>query len=146
MSLLRIQIEQAKRSKTVRQLIDSARIRMDEDEFPLALQKVQSVLEMDPETSTLWRSRARSSGSAARVRSKTGSVSLNSTLKINSSASSCSAVEEILEVDASNTQARAFLSEVDRKEEEASKIREEKQKLYEAALVSHKNGAITDRA
>ena len=40
-------------------------------------------------------------------------------------------------------QARAFFPRSIARKEEASKIREEKQKLYEAALASYKNGAIT---
>jgi serine/threonine-protein kinase len=143
MSLLRIQIEQAKRSKTVRQLIDSARIRMDEDEFPLALQKVQSVLEIDPGNvdALAIKSQIERQRSARQIDNwfRLAQQHLENQLF----GQSRQAVEEILKVDASNTQARAFLSEVDRKEEEASKIREKKQKLYEAALTSYKNGAIT---
>jgi len=143
MSLLRIQIEQAKRSKTVRQLIDSARIRMDEDEFPLALQKVQSVLEIDPGNldALAIKGQIERQRSARQIDNwfRLAQQHLENQLF----GQSRQAVEEILKVDASNTQARAFLSEVDRKEEEASKIREEKQKLYEAALASYKNGAIT---
>ena len=39
MSLLRMQIEQAMRAKSVRQLLEGARTRMEEEEYPLALQK-----------------------------------------------------------------------------------------------------------
>ena len=49
MSLLRIQIDQAIRQKSVRQLLESARTRLEEDEFPLALQKIQEVLAIDPD-------------------------------------------------------------------------------------------------
>ena len=48
MPILRLQIDQQMRQMTIRQLLDSARTRFDEDEFPLALQKVQEVLEVDP--------------------------------------------------------------------------------------------------
>ncbi|HXR76686.1 MAG TPA: protein kinase [Bryobacteraceae bacterium] len=143
MSLLRIQIEQAKRSKTVRQLIDSARIRMDEDEFPLALQKVQDVLEIDPSNvdALAIKSQIERQRSARQIDNwfRLAQQHLENQLF----SQSRQAVEEILKVDASNTHARSFLADVDRKEEEAAKIREEKQKLYEAALSSYKNGAIT---
>jgi hypothetical protein len=49
MSLLRIQIDHAVRQKSIRQLLDSARTRLEEDEFPLAMQKIQEVLEIDPD-------------------------------------------------------------------------------------------------
>src|ERR1035437_309916 len=48
MSLLRIQLDQAIRQKSIRQLLESARTRFEEDEFPLALQKIQEVQEIDP--------------------------------------------------------------------------------------------------
>src|SRR5580692_2957339 len=48
MTVLRIQLDHAIRQKSIRQLMDSARTRLEEDEFPLALQKIQEVLEIDP--------------------------------------------------------------------------------------------------
>ena len=48
MSGIRVQIEQTVRQKTIRQLLESARTRMEEDEYPLALQKIQDVLNLDP--------------------------------------------------------------------------------------------------
>src|SRR5580700_1973287 len=49
MTVLRIQIDQAIRQKSIRQLLDSARTRLEENEFPLALQKIQEVLGIDPD-------------------------------------------------------------------------------------------------
>ncbi len=51
MSMLRRQIDQAKRQKTIAQLLDSARTRIEEEEFPLALQKIQEVLQLDGDNS-----------------------------------------------------------------------------------------------
>jgi len=47
MTVLRIQIDHAIRQKSVRQLLDIAKTRLEEDEFPLALQKIQEVLDLD---------------------------------------------------------------------------------------------------
>jgi uncharacterized protein HemY len=49
MTVLRIQLDQAVRQKSIRQLLDSARTRQEEDEFPLALQKIEEVQEIDPD-------------------------------------------------------------------------------------------------
>jgi serine/threonine-protein kinase len=49
MPVLRDQIEQALRQKTIRQLLVGARTRMEEQEYPLACQKVQDVLNIDPQ-------------------------------------------------------------------------------------------------
>src|SRR5262249_8394961 len=51
MRVLRSQIDHLIREKSVRQLLDIANMRLAEDEFPLALQKIQEVLEIDPDNS-----------------------------------------------------------------------------------------------
>ena len=48
LTLLRTQIDQVTRQKTIAQLLESARARYEEDEDPLALQKIQEVLRLDP--------------------------------------------------------------------------------------------------
>jgi serine/threonine-protein kinase len=48
-SLLRMQLDQAIKQKSIRQLMESARTRVEEEEYPLALQKIQEVLEIDPQ-------------------------------------------------------------------------------------------------
>ena len=48
-TVLRMQIEMAVKQKKIRQLLESARARMEQDEIPLALDKIREVLEMDPE-------------------------------------------------------------------------------------------------
>ncbi|HEY3936945.1 MAG TPA: serine/threonine-protein kinase, partial [Bryobacteraceae bacterium] len=47
MSVLRVQIEKGLRQKIIRQLLESARTRMEEEEYPLALQKISDVLNID---------------------------------------------------------------------------------------------------
>src|SRR5581483_6711047 len=41
--------EVADRQKRIHQLLESARVRLEEEEYPLALQKVQEVLQVDPD-------------------------------------------------------------------------------------------------
>jgi serine/threonine protein kinase len=48
MSALRVKTEQAAKSRTISQLIESAWMRMEEQDYPLALQNVQRVLDLDP--------------------------------------------------------------------------------------------------
>ncbi|HEY3457395.1 MAG TPA: protein kinase [Bryobacteraceae bacterium] len=48
MSALRVKTEQATRLRTIQQLIESAWMRMEEQDYPLALQNVQRVLDLDP--------------------------------------------------------------------------------------------------
>ena len=46
--LLRTQIDQVVRQRTISQLLESARARFEEEEDPLALQKIQEILHLDP--------------------------------------------------------------------------------------------------
>src|SRR6201993_1131170 len=48
-TVLRMQIEISAKKKKNRQLLKSARARMEQDEIPLALDKIREVLELDPE-------------------------------------------------------------------------------------------------
>jgi eukaryotic-like serine/threonine-protein kinase len=48
-ALLRLKIDQATRQKKIRQLLEAARTRVEQDEIPLALEKLQEILEIDPE-------------------------------------------------------------------------------------------------
>ncbi len=48
LTLLRTQIDQVVRQRTLAQLLESARARYEEEEDPLALQKIQEILQLDP--------------------------------------------------------------------------------------------------
>src|SRR5439155_1758033 len=48
MSLLRRQLDEAVRQKTISQLLESAHTCVDEEEYLIALQKIQEILQLDP--------------------------------------------------------------------------------------------------
>jgi eukaryotic-like serine/threonine-protein kinase len=50
--LLRAQLDKAVRQKTIAQLMESAHARYEEQEDPLALQKIQEILQLDPQNVT----------------------------------------------------------------------------------------------
>jgi hypothetical protein len=68
-SLLRAQIDQVTRQKTVAQLLESARARYEEEEDPLALQKIQEVLQLDSTNVTALALKSRIAAASARSRS-----------------------------------------------------------------------------
>jgi len=143
MSVLRIQIDQSVRQKTILQLLDSARTRMEEDELPLALQKIQEVLVIDPgnlDASSL-KSRIERQRSEKQIENWFRLVREHLDNQLYSQARQ--GIQEVLKINNSDTRARQLLAEVDRTEEEAIKVRQEKQKLYEAAVASYRNGEIS---
>ncbi|HEY7305655.1 MAG TPA: protein kinase [Bryobacteraceae bacterium] len=142
-SLLRIQAEQAARARTIHQLLESARTRMEEEEYPLALQKVQSVLNLEPSNvdalalkSAIERQR---SGTQIERWQQIARQHIDNKLF----GKARQAVEEISKIDASCELAKDMLAEIGRGEQQASKLRQEKQELYDSALKSYRNGEIS---
>ncbi|HZS55113.1 MAG TPA: tetratricopeptide repeat protein [Bryobacteraceae bacterium] len=143
MSALRIQLDQSIRNKTIRQLLDSARTRMEEDEYPLALQKIQDVLNLDPNNADATTLRNQ-------IERQRGQKQIDNWFRVVAQhldnedyRRARQGLEEILKVNSSDPRARELLSRVERTEQELSKAREEKQKLYDAALVSYRSGEIS---
>ena len=143
MAVLRIQIEQGVRQKTIRQLLDSARTRMEEDEYPLALQKIQDVLNIDETNIDALHLKSR-------IEQQRGEKQIENWMRLVAEhldnqlySQARQGLQEILKIDSSHTKARELIAEIDRTEQEAIKIREEKQKLYDAALTAYKNGEIS---
>ncbi len=143
MSMVRLQLDQAVRTKTIRQLLDSARTRMEEDEYPLALQKLQDVLNLDPDNvdaTTLRRQIDRQRGEK-QIENWFRLVAQH--LDNQDYRQARQGLEEILKIDSSDSRARELLSRIERTEQEQAKAREEKQKLYDAALACYRNGEVS---
>ena len=143
MAVLRIQIEQAVRQKTIRQLLESARTRMEEDECPLALQKIQDVLNIDAANIDALNLRAQIERQRGEKQIENWMRLVREHLDNQLYSQARQGLEEILKINSSHTKARELLVEVDRTEQEAIKVREEQQRLYDAALTAYKNGEIS---
>jgi len=143
MSVLRIQIEQSLRQKTIRQLLESARTRMEEEEYPLALQKIGDVLHIDPNNLDAQRLRSQ----IERLR---GEKQIDNWFRLVAEhrdnqlySQARQGLEEVLKIDSSNMQARRMLAEIDHVEQESIKVREEKQRLFQSAVTSYQGGEIS---
>jgi serine/threonine-protein kinase len=143
MAVLRIQIEQAVRQKTIRQLLESARTRMEEDEYPLALQKIQDVLNVDATNIDALNLKKQIERQRGEKQIENWMRLVREHLDNQLYSQARQGLQEILKINNSHTKARELLVEVDRTEQEAVKLREEQQKLYDAALTAYKNGEIS---
>lgn len=143
MPVLRIQIEQSVRQRNIRQLLESARTRMQGDEHPLALQKLGEVLAIDPNNADALslRSQIERQRSEKQIEGWFHLVEEHRGNQLFSQARQ--GLQEILKIDSSNTKARTMLAEIDQTEQELTKLREEKQRMYEGALASYQNGEIS---
>lgn len=142
-TILRVKTEQASRSRTIYQLIESARTRMEEQEYPLALQNIQRVLDLDSSNVDALALR----GEIERQRS---SSQIEKWLQLARQQlderlfeKARQAVDEVRKVDHANPQARDLLAEITRGEQEIGKIRQEKQRLYDSALQGYRNGELS---
>ncbi len=142
-SLLRVQIEEATRARSVHQLLDAARLRMDEEDYPLAAEKVQAVLDLDPDNIdalALKREIALKRSTAGierwyRIACQHRDNRLYGKAR--------EAAGEILKIDPGHRPAIELLSQIKRSETEQFQVREQRQQLYQSALKAYGNGEIS---
>lgn len=140
MAVLHVQIEQALRQKNIRQLLENARVRMEEEEYPLALNKVEDALAIEP-------NHADAQTLKQQIESRRNETQLSQLFRLvrehldnNLFGPARQGLQEVLKIDSSNTEAREMLASIDQTEHDILKNREEKQRLYESAVESHRLG------
>ena len=143
MSLLRIQIDHAVRQKSIRQLLDSARTRLEEDEFPLAVQKIQEVLEIDPDNPDAISLRSGIEKKRSHHQTDNWFRLVDQHIHNQSFGQARQGLQEILKLNPNDTRARELLVEVERKEQEVGRLRGEKEQLYQSALSCYDRGEIS---
>ena len=143
MSLLRIQIDHAIRQKSIRQLLESARTRLEEDEFPLALQKIQEVLEIDPNNRDAHSLKSTIERQRGRHQTENWFRLVEQHVHNGSYSQARQGLQEILKLNPNDTKARELLVDVDRREQEAERTREEREQLYQAALTCYQRGEVS---
>jgi cytochrome c-type biogenesis protein CcmH/NrfG len=141
--LLRRQVEKAQRQVTVKQFLESARRFNEEEEFGLALRKVQEALDLDADNVDAQalkneiekRRRARKIEEWAQLARKH--------LDNNAFAHARNAVQSLLELRPNEPGAMAMLEEIQRKEQEYERVRQEKSRLHTNARGAWERGEVT---
>ncbi|MEZ5401207.1 MAG: protein kinase [Bryobacteraceae bacterium] len=140
---LRRAADQALRDRATSQLIESARRRLEENEYQLALQKIQEVLQIDPQNAAAagLRSEIESKRSAEQV---AGWVSIaRQHLDNMAFGQARDAIRNVLQTNPVSTEASHLLAEIDLKEQEFVRVRKQKEEDYQRALSSFHRGDIT---
>jgi serine/threonine-protein kinase len=143
MSVLRIQLDNAIRQKSIRQLLDSARTRLEEGEFPLAQQKIQEVLDIDPDNADAIVLRRGIEKQRSQQQAENWFRLVEQHLRNRSFAQARQGLEEILKSYPNDTRARELLVDVERREQEAGRLRSEKEELYQSAINCYNRGEIS---
>jgi serine/threonine protein kinase len=141
--ILRSQIDQAMRQKSIRQLLESARTRLEEDEFPLALQKIQEALALDPGNADAASLRIEIEKRMSQRQTENWFHLVDQHIRNRSFGQARQGLQEILKLNANDARARDMLVEVDRREREIERLREEKEQLYKAALSCYQRGELS---
>jgi len=144
MTLLKANIEQAMRQKTISQLLESAKARFEEDEDPLALQKIQQILDLDA-------SHAAALGLKSKIENRRSERQIDSWIRLaeqhaanHAYGHAREALESVLRIRPMDARASKLLVEVETTEQEYLKLRAEKAQIYQNALNHWKNGEVSE--
>jgi serine/threonine protein kinase len=140
-SLLRIQTEKAMRSRTIHQLLESARFLLEGEDYPLALQKVQNVLELEPTNIDALALKAEVERTSDSSQGKKWYDIGRQHLEHQSFSKAREAAEQIRKVDV--RLASELLFEIGAREQQHSRLQQERQQLYDSALTAYRNGEIS---
>jgi serine/threonine protein kinase len=144
LTLLRTQIDQAVHQRTIAQLLESARARFEEEEDPLALQKIQEILQLDPNN-------AAALGLKSKIDDRRSERQIEKWLKLarqhidnHAYSHAREALQNALQLRPNEPRAARFLAEVQAEEKEYMRVRQQKSQTYQAALNSWKNGEVSE--
>jgi len=143
MTLLRRQLDQAVRQKNIGQLLESARTCMQEEEYLLALQKIQEVLQLDPTNSVAVTLRATIETRRSEAKVEEWTKLARQHLENNAFSHARDALKSLLQLRPKDTTALQLLAEVDRREDQYVKARKEKEELYKQAMEAWQNGEMS---
>lgn len=142
-TMLRRQVEQARRRIVVQQLLESARRFMQEEEFPLALRKVQEALDLDPGNRDVQALKNDLEKQRRARKIEEWAQLAKSHLDNNAFAHARSALQSLLELRPGEPNALALLAEIDRRERDFEGLRVEKNKLVQDARQAWQRGEVT---
>jgi len=141
--LVRAKIDQASRQRKIRQLLEGARTRLEQEEIPLAFEKLQEILEIDPDNADALalRNMVEKQRNERQIESWMNLARRH--LDRHDFAEARQALMEVLKIRSSDAAALELLDESERREQEAVRIRTDKEQLYGSAMRAYQNGEIS---
>ena len=142
-TMLRTQIDQIVRQKTIAQLLDSARARFEEAEDPLALQKLQEVLQLDPGNVTALGLRSKIEGRRHDRQIEKWMQLARQHVDNHSYGHAREALQNALLLRPKDSRAARLLKDIEAEEQEYVRVRRQKTEIYQAAVNAWKNGEVS---
>src|ERR1041385_3693821 len=142
-SLLRTQIDQVVRQRTISQLLESAKARFEEEEDPLALQKISEILQLDPNNMAAL-------GLKSKIEDRRSERQIDKWFKLASQhmenhaySHARQALQNVLQLRPKESRATRLMADIEREEEDYLKLRKQKSDLYQNAVNAWKNGDVS---
>jgi len=142
-TVLRIQVEEASRGKLIHRLLDSVRFHLDEEDYPLALEKIDRILDLDPANidALALKREVKEKRSTAGIEKWYQIACQHRTNRLYAKARE--AIAEILKIDPNHEPTKQLSLEIKRDEQEQLRLRGEMHRLYESALKAYGTGEIS---
>ena len=140
---LRRQLDGAVRQKTLSQLLEAARARFDEEEDPLALQKLQEALQIEPDNAAALALKSRIENRRSERQIDNWYRLARQHIDNHAYPYAREALQNVLQLRPNEARALQLLAEVDRQEQEYKKLRQEKEQLHSAAMFAWQKGDVS---
>jgi serine/threonine-protein kinase len=141
---LRRQLDGAIRRKTLSQLLDAARARFEEEEDPLALQKLHEALQIEPDNAAALSLKSRIENRRSERQIDNWYRLARQHIDNHAYGHAREALQNVLQLRPKEARALQLLAEVDRQEMEYKKLRQEKEQLHRAALDAWQKGDVSN--
>jgi serine/threonine-protein kinase len=141
-TVLRMQIDLAVKQNKIRSLLESARSRMEQEEIPLALDKIREVLELDPQNSDALAMRATMEKQRNETQIAKWLELAQTHLGNRDFSAARNAAQEVLAIRRVERRALDLLEQIESTEADAKRIRDQKEQLYSSALRAYQDGEI----
>ncbi len=140
---LRHQLDNAVRRKTLSQLLDAARARFEEAEDPLALQKLQEALQIEPDNATALALKSKIENRRSEKQIEGWYRLARQHIDNHAYPHAREALQNVLQLRPQEARALQLLAEVDRQEQDYKKLRQDKEQLHKAALDAWQKGDVS---
>ena len=140
---LRRQLDNAVRRKTLAQLLDAARARFEEEEDPLALQKLQEALQIEPDNAIALSLKSKIENRRSEKQIENWYRLARQHIDNHAYPHAREALQNVLQLRPKEARALQLLAEVDRQEQEYKKLRQDKEQIHKAAMDAWQKGDVS---
>jgi eukaryotic-like serine/threonine-protein kinase len=142
-STLRHQLDNTVRRKTIAQLMEAAKARFEEQEDPLALQKLQDVLEMEPDNAQALSLKSQIENRRSEKQIENWYRLARQHMENHAYPHAREALQNVLQLRPKEGRVLQLIAEVDREEHEYNKLRQEKMQIHRAAMEAWQKGDVS---